>query len=208
MYLSENIRYLRKLNKLSQERIAKELGYKSFTTIQKWESGVADPPLDKLSRLAEIFKVDIDDLTHLPLFEGTPPKAKSGGIRIPVYARLGGEPPMFPHANVVDYEELPIDAEQESNYFGLLIEGDMMEPRLQQGDVVIVHRQTEIDSGDTVIVTIANNDAICMRVQKTNTGLMLIPNNTKYETLFFSNDEVHALPVAIIGKVVELRGKF
>ena len=42
MKLSDNIRYFRKLRNLSQDEIAKRLGYKSFTTIQKWETGMAD----------------------------------------------------------------------------------------------------------------------------------------------------------------------
>lgn len=37
---------------------------------------------------------------------------------------------------------------------------------------------------------------------------MLIPNNPAYEPMFYSNEEIENLPVRIIGKVVELRGKF
>ena len=39
MTLAKNIRYLRKQKGFSQEDIAKKLGYKSYTTIQKWEMG-------------------------------------------------------------------------------------------------------------------------------------------------------------------------
>ena len=35
--LPKNIRYLRKKNEWSQEYVAEKLGYKSYTTIQKWE---------------------------------------------------------------------------------------------------------------------------------------------------------------------------
>ena len=37
---------------------------------------------------------------------------------------------------------------------------------------------------------------------------MLIPSNPAYEPKFYSKDEIAALPVKIIGKVVELRAKF
>ena len=62
MKLSDNIRYFRKLRNLSQDKIAKRLGYKSFTTIQKWETGMADPPVGKLYELADILHVSIMDL--------------------------------------------------------------------------------------------------------------------------------------------------
>ena len=62
MKLSDNIRYFRKLRNLSQDEIAKRLGYKSFTTIQKWETGMAEPPVGKLYELADILQVGIMDL--------------------------------------------------------------------------------------------------------------------------------------------------
>ena len=67
MILPNNIRYLRKSRNWSQEHLAKLLGYKSFTTIQKWETGVSEPPLKKAHALADLFGVDIDILTKVDL---------------------------------------------------------------------------------------------------------------------------------------------
>jgi len=67
MKLSKNIRYLRKQRGMSQEQLADLLGYKSYTTIQKWESGISDPPITVLQQIAEIFHVDITDLTEKDL---------------------------------------------------------------------------------------------------------------------------------------------
>lgn len=208
MYLSENIRYLRKKNGFSQDRIAKQLGYKSFTTIQKWEMGVAVPPLAKLARLAELFEVDLNDLTYQPLFEGESAKIKNGGIRIPVLGKVAAGQPIEAIENIVDYEELSGNTAEKEDYFGLLIKGDSMEPRMQEGDIVIVHKQDDVDSGDIAIVLINGAAATCKKVKKTETGIMLLPNNAKYETMFYSNAEIRDLPVTIIGKVIELRGKF
>lgn len=61
---SKNIRYLRKQKEWSQDYIAEKLGYKSYTTIQKWEMGTSEPPLKKLKELSDLFSVDIDDLTN------------------------------------------------------------------------------------------------------------------------------------------------
>lgn len=65
MFLGDNIRYLRRRREWSQEDLAARMGYKSYTTIQKWESGVADPPLKVVAQLAELFDVDIDVLTSV-----------------------------------------------------------------------------------------------------------------------------------------------
>lgn len=67
MSISKNIRYLRKKQGWGQEVLAEKLGYKSYTTIQKWESGVSDPPFKVVHELANIFHVDIDDLAATDL---------------------------------------------------------------------------------------------------------------------------------------------
>lgn len=60
--LAKNLRYLRKQKGYSQDYIADYLGYKSYTTIQKWEMGASQPPIGKLSRLCELYKIDLTQL--------------------------------------------------------------------------------------------------------------------------------------------------
>ena len=62
MSLANNLKYLRLQHKLSQDYIAELLEYKSFTTIQKWESGISEPPLDKLKVLADLYQISINRL--------------------------------------------------------------------------------------------------------------------------------------------------
>lgn len=70
MALARNIRYLRKKQGWGQETLAEKLGYKSYTTIQKWESGVSEPPLKVVHALAELFHVEINILTQCDLEHG------------------------------------------------------------------------------------------------------------------------------------------
>lgn len=71
MCLGENIRFLRTKKGYSQDDIANKLGYKSFTTIQKWESGVSEPPLKALKKLLELFNIDMNDLATKKLSTDT-----------------------------------------------------------------------------------------------------------------------------------------
>ena len=61
MDLSEKILKLRKVNNLSQEQLAEQLGV-SRQSISKWESGQSTPEIEKLSMLSDIFNVTIDHL--------------------------------------------------------------------------------------------------------------------------------------------------
>lgn len=64
MNFSSNLRSLRKQHGMSQEDLANKLGYKSFTTIQKWESGVSEPSVSTVKRIAGIFGVTMDQIIN------------------------------------------------------------------------------------------------------------------------------------------------
>ena len=64
MAFSNNLRYLRKKYDMSQEDLANKLGYRSFTTIQKWESGVSEPSVSMVKKIAELFGVTMDQITN------------------------------------------------------------------------------------------------------------------------------------------------
>nr|WP_315021751.1 helix-turn-helix transcriptional regulator [uncultured Aminipila sp.] len=67
MTFSTNLKYLRKSKGYSQDYIAEKLGYKSFTTIQKWETGIAEPSVAKLKILSDMFNVSMDELLNSDL---------------------------------------------------------------------------------------------------------------------------------------------
>ena len=97
---NENIVRLRKLNQMTQEDIAEEVGV-SRQAVAKWESGETIPDLEKCKLLAELFGVSLDDLANYEPDENlglaTPPKGKhlfglvtvgdKGQIVIPAKAR-------------------------------------------------------------------------------------------------------------------------
>ena len=92
-------------------------------------------------------------------------------------------------------------------YFALRIKGDSMEPRMFEGDTVIVRHQPSVESGEIAIVAINGDEATCKKVTFTSDGMILNSLNPKYEPRFFTNERIQKLPVRILGKVVEIRGK-
>ncbi len=67
MNIGKNIRYLRNKQGYSQEDLADYLGYKSYTTITKWESGVSEPTLKTTNRIAEFFHISVNELCYTDL---------------------------------------------------------------------------------------------------------------------------------------------
>lgn len=64
MYLAKNLKYLRLKYDYSQTEIADKTGCGSQTTVSKWETGDANPPIEKIAILSKLYSVGIDDLLH------------------------------------------------------------------------------------------------------------------------------------------------
>lgn len=135
--------------------------------------------------------------------------ASGKGVRIPVLGRVVAGIPIEAVEEILDYEEITPELAATGEFFALKIRGHSMEPRMMEGDVVIVRKQEDVESGDVAIVLVNGNEATVKRVKKQEEGITLIATNTSvYEPHFYSNKEIKNLPVQILGKVVELRGKF
>lgn len=135
-------------------------------------------------------------------------KQQSSGIKINVLGHVAAGIPINAIEEIIDTEEISEQLAKTGEFFGLQIHGDSMEPRICEGDVVIVKQQPDADSGDIVIALVNGDDATCKRLRKYRDGIELISLNPSYEPMFFSEKDITNKLVRIIGKVVELRGKF
>ena len=127
-------------------------------------------------------------------------------IKIPVVGTVAAGEPILAEQNIIDYEELPAEEFKDGEYFGLKIKGDSMFPRILEGDVVIVRQQNDCDNGKVAVVLINGDEATVKQIKKTESGLMLIPYNKKYDPMFFTKEEIETKPVRIIGVVRRLIG--
>ena len=187
--------------KLTKRELAKRIGVHE-SSINKYEKGLVDIPLSKISELSRVLNV-----TEAYLM-GWEDKQPPQGLQIPVLGTVAAGIPISAVEDILDYEEVPQSWESQGEFFGLRIKGDSMEPRMESGDVVIVRQQSDANSGDTVIVLVNGDDATCKRLQKTDNGIMLVSTNPKYPPMFYSTEDIQTKPVVILGKVVELRQKY
>lgn len=210
---SIRLQELRKARGYSQQDVASLIGV-GRTTYLKYENG-DNRPTRKLNELARLFNVSTDyllGLTDTPTESLTQPLSQSlskeRGVRIPVLGRVVAGIPIEAIEEVIDWEEIPQKMAATGKFFALRVCGHSMEPRILEGDVVIVRQQEDVDSGDIAIVMVNGDEATVKRVKKQEDGITLIATNTSvYEPHFYSNQEIRDLPVRILGKVVELRGK-
>ncbi len=174
-------------------------------TVSRWESGnIANMGRDKIAALAAVLKLNPGIIAGWDEEATIAPSA----VKIPVLGRVPAGIPFAAIESIIDYEEIPIEMARTGEFFGLQIKGDSMAPRILDGDVVIVRKQPNVETGDVAIIMVNGDDATCKRVMHHENGLSLVSNNPTFQPRFFTAKEIEKLPVQIIGKVVELRGKF
>ena len=196
----EMVKQLTKEQNMSMSELARRVGI-AKSAISRYFNGTRELPLNRI----EDFARALHTTSHILL--GVEPETQKG-IQIPVLGTVPAGIPITAVEDILDYEEIPKSWENQGEFFGLKIKGDSMYPTLENGDVVIVKKQSTADNGDTVIVMVNGDDATCKRYERSETGIMLIPNNNAYAPAFYTNEEIETLPLTIIGKVVELRRKF
>lgn len=201
--IGERIKEARKSAGLTQLELAKKTEL-SRSYIGDIEKDRYNPSVSTLQLIATATNTPLEDL--LPSTKTVSPTGR--GVRIPVLGRVVAGIPIEAVEEILDYEEITPELAASGEFFALKIRGHSMEPRMMEGDVVIVRRQDDVESGDVAIVLVNGNEATVKRVKKQEDGITLIANNISvYEPHYYSNKEIEELPVRILGKVVELRGK-
>ena len=168
---SKNLRKYMDLYQKSRSDICKDLGF-AYTTFTSWETGVNYPRIDKIEMMADYFHIEKSDLIE---DKTDKPSSPAKGIRIPVLGRVAAGIPIEAITDIEDWEEIPQSMAKKGEYFALKIaRGKSMEPRMMDGDVVIVRRQPDVDSGDIAVVLVNGNDATVKQISKSDAGLTLI----------------------------------
>ncbi len=197
MSFNDNIKRLRQSSGMTQAEVAKRIGV-TPSAYAMYERGEREPSIETLNKLADIFNADVN------VFYGR----KTSPIKIPVLGYVAAGIPIEAITDILDYEEIsPEMVRDGSEYFALQIKGQSMEPRIYDGDVVIVRNQPDVDSGQIAIVCVNGDEATCKKIVKQAGGILLQPLNPAYQTVFYSAEQIENIPITILGRVVELRGK-
>ncbi len=198
--MNENLKNARKAARLTQAELASKIGI-TQSGYSDWERGETKIDSASLAKLSEILEVSIDYLVG---------KTNSPGnkyIRIPVLGRVAAGIPIDAIEEIIDWEDISATAATDGEYFGLVIKGRSMEPKISDGDTVIVRKQPDVRDGEIAVVLVNGDEGTVKKIKKGPHGVTLISSNPAYDPMFYTNEEIEQLPVQILGRVVELRAK-
>jgi len=191
---------------------AKEIGFSSAALV-KWKNGTI-PRGNALQKIADYFGVTVNDLLSDP---GEAPALsklhREPGEKIAVLASVGAGIPLeaintFDQDDPDSWEEIgKLDAAR-GEFFALRVRGPSMEPLIRHGDIVIVRRQEEYNDGDIVVALVNGNEGVCKLLEyRNNGGIALLSLNPDFPPMNFTAEQIENLPVRIMGRCVERRGK-
>ncbi|MGX8833934.1 LexA family protein [Amedibacillus sp. YH-ame6] len=194
MNLSELITYYRKINGMSLEAIGDVVGV-AKSTVKRWESGESkNIPDSKLEKLSELFGIDV--FTFL-----------NGQVKpILGYVKAGYD--LFANENLLGYEEVTKKEASQGDYY-LKVQGDSMNgSRINDGDLVYVKTCQDVDNGDIAVVLLDQSEVTIKKVIKKEHSLILMATNPVYEPKVFSEEDMQANRIQIIGKVLHSKIQF
>lgn len=209
MELGEKIKLLREEKNLSQEDLAKKLNV-ARQTIFKYETGiVTNIPLSKIKEIANILGVQPSYLCGWQDISNVEPlHLNRNVIKVPIYGEIPAGVPveMIEDDFIEEYEDVDADLARGGKIlFGLKIKGDSMYPEFRNGDNVIFQKVDTCENGDYCAVSINGTECTFKKVIRKENGITLMPLNSAYEPMFYTNQEIAELPISILGVVIEVR---
>lgn len=215
--MEENlIKMYRKRAGYSQKEVAEQL-HVTQGAVSSWESGRWEPDKTNLSAMADLFGVSVDMLIGRQIIESKPWKeievrpelTPEEEVFIPVVAslRCGFNSAGLP---VVFSEKKPVPVSWTKRWGKNIVfvdaVGDSMTPTIVPGDLCVCIPGDAWEDGQIVVVDINDSDTI-KRIRRTKDGgIDLIPDNTVYDAMHLSPEDIGRFQVRVLGRIVKVVG--
>lgn len=191
------IKQLRTERGMTQEELGEILGVKK-AAVQKWESGtVQNLKRATIKALSEYFEVSPSNF-----IEGIPEPSNISAIytdeiyQIPVFESVSAGFGSYADSQIVEYIPLyirnPADVPMT---MAIRVQGDSMYPKIEDGDLIIVRKQSSVDSGSIAVMLLDDEEAVVKKIEYGKDWIDLISINPMYPVRHFKGEEVTRLRV-------------
>lgn len=174
--IGEMIKKRREQLGMSQDELAKKMGYKSRSSINKMELGLQDVPQRKVKDFAKALSVSISYLLE-------DDQKQTSGSLVPIYSALSCGTGTWVDEIPIDYVSVPEQMMFHGKAFANFAEGDSMEPRIRNGDLLIFQETPVVPSGYIGSFSL-NNAYYCKRFKQLPDGsYWLFSDNPSYDPI-------------------------
>lgn len=210
---SERLFKLIKENNTDINMLAKILGIKSKSTIYRYMNGEMSPKITTIKYLAEYFNVNeiwlmgYDVPMERQKVESNVFPTTDIPEKVPVVGKISAGLPILATENIEGYEFAPSSQIKKGyTYFYLRVQGDSMNLKFSEGDIVLIQRQDTLENDEIGAILVDGNDATVKKYKFENGLVILEPMSTNPEnTVQIYNPK--KINIQIIGKVISYQGK-
>lgn len=127
--------------------------------------------------------------------------------KIPVVGKISAGLPILATENIEGYEFAPSSQIKEGyTYFYLRVQGGSMNLKFNEGDIVLVQKQDDLENNEIGVILVNGFDATVKKYRKENGLVILEPMSTNPEnTVQIYNPK--DISIKVIGKVISYQGK-
>ena len=201
--IGKRIKEIRISKNITQDELALKIGT-TKQTIYKYENEiVTNIPSQKIELISNALNTtpdylmgwsdkSTDDLYSIPGINPIPKTYKR-----PRLGTIACGEPILAEENIETYDDIPDNIKCD---FTLVSKGDsMIHARINDGDIVYIKQQSQVDNGEIAAVLI-DNEATLKRVYIYEDKVVLQPENTKYPPFVYTKEEMNN--IRILGKAV------
>ncbi len=197
MELKELIAEYKEKTGCRDANIANQLGV-SRSTVMRWSNGeIRRLSPGMMKRLSELFGYDV-----APLLKGY-----DVHYTLPVLGYVKAGYNLFAEENRIGEEDVSYDELMHNDYYLKVTGNSMIGDGIMDGSYVLVRQCNTLNNGEIGVVLIGDEVTV-KRVIKKDKVLILEASNPEIENRYFTAEEVHTLPVQIIGKVISCKTYF
>ena len=185
---------------MSQDELAQKVGYKDRSSIAKIESGERDIRQKKLIEFAKALDTTPQWLMGYEEKTNISAVYKKNIRMVPVFESVSAGFGAYADDQILDYCPFIINSEKEAaETIAIRVSGDSMSPKIEDGDIIRVHKQESVDSGSIAVVLLDGEEGLVKKVVYGNDWIELHSINPYYPVRRFEGEEV--LRLRVVGLV-------
>src|SRR5699024_846438 len=201
MTKEKDLKRLMEIKSGSVKAFSEEVGL-AYTTVRSiLERGVFNAKVENVIKICKGLDIKPEDLMGIEKPKVESPIETLPVKKIPVVSQISAGLPIYSEENLIDYiyfakDKISSDKEE----FGFKVSGDSMNKIFDEGDVVVIEKDSIVENGQLGVVMINGYNATVKRIRYNNDQIILIPesnNPNHYPQVYSAKDEVK-----IIGRVV------
>ena len=202
--VAERMKLALELRGMKQADLVKRTGI-GKSSISTYLTGEYEPKQKNIYKIAQALQVSEAWLmgADVPMERNEP----SVGFpyhpthRIPILGRISAGKPLFAEEHIEGYTYTELNSG--ATYFALRVEGDSMNAaRINDGDLLIVRQQDEVENGQIAVVMVGDQDATVKRYYRNGDSVSLVPQsfNPKHGMQVY---DLHNTAIKVLGLVVQ-----